>query len=246
MSPKKHLDDNIMYHLTRCLGSLNNAQEFWNMFQTSPQKCVLTGGFLLGVLNGHEFGDIDIAAATPSREACALSNSLERSSMTQVWHVTQVFGTHVKCKWTSLVWYMKGSSNFQPGFIDTYQINDKTYVQVIGLNDAAQWIKTFDFPFLRNSYSNDGKAVIALNKALKKECVVDFYATYVESVQDWYVGSPHVMTGHYNRLLKYRNRGYDIILTNIVLDLPDKFRGFITRDGKTAAECWYEFWSTRV
>lgn len=239
LSPKQHLDDAIMFQLARAMGGPDIAQEFLDLVQASPDRCVITGGFLLGVLNGHEFGDIDIAVECGNMyQDFKLTSALKRWARTGVLCTTRNRKgqlVHHKCVQMSLQFYLKKAV---AGNIKTFRVNKMITVQLIPVRDAAEWITEFDMDFLKNAY--DTRRLCVAARAFSKECELDFKAMFVDRIYEPLLCNQAHMNTAYERLLKYRKRGYHVRLQNICLRLPESLCDAEDRS------LWYEFWSARI
>lgn len=229
LTMQKHFMEHFMYHLTCALGQ--HAQTFLTLL---TPNCYFTGGFLLAVLNGHAFGDIDIVVKGSLQIGHSMypeSQNLTNSDITSLWP-----GEAFKAKWTSLSEYTDDATICST--IDSFIING-TIIQFIFNEQPLRVIDNFDFVFVRNHFNITTGRLCMSKNVLKRSCVVDFTHEYytIRDLQN--VGSTDYLQRQYGRICKYVLRGYDIQFINVMHTLPNH----IDRESRYS---WYNFWRDKI
>ena len=237
-----HLFKHRLFKGLVCFYGEKNAREILGMLEKG--LVYLTGGFLLAAINGENIkscGDVDLATVIPCfREKPKVTRRLCRERSAEI---ISMLSYAVKIRgnpWDGIF--------YEDGFaVDSYSVLEKK-LQIIHLKDAefypddsarvAHYCRWFDFQFCANFFANN-KLVCMFPLAVKEK------TTKIEPRDKPSQRFSH-LTGQeemlllnrmWERIAKYRAKGYDIDLTAIypmVGEPPER------------VAIWNDFWRGKI
>ncbi|MBX9637216.1 MAG: hypothetical protein K2Q45_06665 [Nitrosomonas sp.] len=218
------------------------------MIQLRLGVIILTGGFLLAILNGENVevcGDIDFLLVFDSKKYYRLWQPMRHLVDEKLKQLKNDFNGRMKpvVRENTAVDY--GNRNI--AFVHNFTLpQSKKEVQFISIEEklgdrfpVAQFAKSFDLVFCSNVYANDRLQIFFPTAVQEKSLSLNLFHRYQEHFYETRdnILQQQILERIWSRICKYRKRGYHIALNERIIDV--KGQG-------DYAIVWNKFWADKI